>query len=92
MGDLLPGKAPEPSEELALDLTRAALESALAELPDAQRRVIELHYGLAGEEPLTLRPPADRLGISRESVRGLERDALDRLAMERELDALREAA
>jgi RNA polymerase primary sigma factor len=92
LGDLLPGKAPEPSEELALDLTRAALESALAELPDAQRRVIELHYGLAGEEPLTLGQTAGRLGISRESVRRLEREALERLAMERELDALRDAA
>jgi RNA polymerase primary sigma factor len=92
LGDLLPGKAPEPSEELALDLTRAALESALAELPDAQRRVIELHYGLAGDEPLTLGQTAGRLGISRESVRRLEREALERLAMERELDALRDAA
>jgi RNA polymerase primary sigma factor len=92
LGELLPGETPEPSEELAVDLTRAALQSVLAELPDAQRRVIELHYGLAGEEPLTLRQVARRLGISHEAVRRLEQQALERLAMERELDALRQAA
>jgi RNA polymerase primary sigma factor len=92
LGDLLPGQAPGPSEELALDLTRAALQLAVAELPDAQRRVIELHYGLAGEEPLTLRQIARRLEISQEAARRLEQEALERLSMERELDALREAA
>ena len=92
LGDLLPGEAPEPSEELTVDLTRAALESAMAELPDDERRVIGLRYGLADEEPLTVRQVARRLAISHEAARRLEQAALERLAMERELDPLRQAA
>jgi RNA polymerase primary sigma factor len=92
LGELLPGAGPEPSEEVSLDLSMAALQSALVGLPDAQRHVIELHYGLGDEKPLTLREIGRRLGLSREAVGQLEKEALQRLAMERELDALRQAA
>jgi RNA polymerase primary sigma factor len=92
LGELLPGTSPEPSEELTVDLTRAALEAALAELPAKQRRLIELRYGLTREGPLSLGQVARRLSISHEAARRLEHAALERLAMERELDALREVA
>lgn len=54
--------------------------------------MIGLRYGLADEEPLTVRQVARRLAISHEAARRLEQAALERLAMERELDALRQAA
>ena len=92
LGDLLPGETLEPAEELALDLSRAALHGAVAELPADERSVIELRYGLAEDEPLTVFQTARRLGLSQETVRRLEQEALQRLAMERELDAFREAA
>jgi len=91
-GDLLAGETPEPVEELALDLSRAALRNAVAELPADERRVIELRYGLEEEEPLTVRQTGRRLGLSQEAVRRLEQEGLQRLAMERELEAFREAA
>jgi RNA polymerase primary sigma factor len=90
-GDLLAGEAPEPVEELELDLGRAALHNAVAQLPDDERHVIELRYGLA-EEPLTVLQTARRLGLPQATVQRLEQEALQRLALERELDALREAA
>jgi RNA polymerase primary sigma factor len=90
-GDLLAGETLEPAEELQLDLSRAALHTAVAELPADERRVIELRYGLA-EEPLTVFQTARRLGLPQATVRRLEQEALQRLALERELDAFREAA
>jgi RNA polymerase primary sigma factor len=50
--------------------------------------VIELRFGIGGRDPLTLREVAQRMGLSAEGVRKLERRALRRLAEERELQAL----
>jgi len=50
--------------------------------------VIEMRFGLDGNEPLPLREVARRLNLSAEGVRKLERRALRTLAEERELQAL----
>jgi RNA polymerase sigma factor (sigma-70 family) len=52
-------------------------------LPERERRIVELRFGLDGE-PMGLEAIGRELGISRESVRQLERDALDKLAGELE--------
>jgi RNA polymerase sigma factor (sigma-70 family) len=64
----------------------------VAGLPEREREVVSLHFGLAGEESLTLAEIGRRLGLSRERVRQIEAHALERLAVERELQALHEAA
>jgi RNA polymerase primary sigma factor len=91
LGELLPGDRVEPVEEIHLSLRDSALRAAVAALPDPYRSVIELRYGL-DEEPLTVEMTRRRLHISRDKVMAIEREALARLAVERELQALREAA
>jgi RNA polymerase primary sigma factor len=92
LGELLPSVGPEPSEEVVIDLGRAALRRAVARLPETERRVVELRYGLAGSAPTTVRATADELGMAAREVEWIQRKALERLASERELAALREAA
>ena len=92
-GDLVAGHVAPPEDELHLSLREEALRRALAELPDEQRAVIELRYGVDGaEEPQSLAEIGRRLGIRPERVKELETAALDRLALERELESLRDAA
>jgi RNA polymerase primary sigma factor len=91
-GELLPGEGVEPSEELTIDLRRAALRRAVARLPEDERKLIELRYGLTDEQPVPLRELGRRLGLSAEGIRQMEKRGLERLAMERELEALCEAA
>jgi RNA polymerase primary sigma factor len=91
-GDLLPSDAPAPEDEVHISLRTEALRSALAELPERERRVVELRYGIAGDEPTPLREIGRMLGITPERVRQIESRALGRLARMRELAALREAA
>jgi RNA polymerase primary sigma factor len=66
--------------------------SALATLPEEERRVIELRFG-TGEEPETsVREVARRLGVTQERARKLEERALRRLAGDDSLAAWRTAA
>src|ERR671915_150298 len=57
-------------------------------LPERDRKVLELRYGLGGEEPHTLEHIGKRLGLTRERVRQIEVESLSRLASLREIDAV----
>ena len=91
-GDLLPSDGPSPEDEVHISLRTDALKAALGELPDRERQVVEMRYGIAGAEPTPLREIGRQLGITPERVRQIESRALGRLGRMRELAALREAA
>ena len=87
--ELLAAEGIEPSEEVELSLREDALRRAVAALPDPERDVIRLRYGMNGDEgPHTLAEIARRLDLTPEQVGTLEERALERLALERELEAL----
>jgi RNA polymerase primary sigma factor len=88
--DVLAGEQEEPFEELHVSLRRRKLRAAVDALPETERRVVELRWGLDGE-PASLEAVAGALDTSVDRVRTLERAALDRLALERELQALTDA-
>ena len=91
-GDLLPSDEPELEEEIEVSLARETLHRTVADLPEPERRVIRLRYGIGGSDPKPLRETGRALGLSAERVRQLESRALKRLATESKLDALRNAA
>jgi RNA polymerase primary sigma factor len=91
-GHLLPSEQPEPVELVAEADRRDRVAEALGELPDAERRVIELRFGLTGEPETSLEAAGRQLGISGERVRQLEDQALRRLRTRGRLDGLRDAA
>jgi len=92
LGDLLPAEGPGTEEEVEVALTEQSLRRALEGLPDRERQVISLRYGIYGEDPVPLREAGKRMGVSPESVRTIEKAALRRLAENREVAALSEAA
>jgi len=92
LGDLLASEGPGPDEEVDIALRQEVLHDVVARLPERERMVIELRYGIEGGEPTPLREAGRRLGLSSEGVRKLEAQALRRLADERELVGLRDAA
>jgi RNA polymerase primary sigma factor len=78
-GSLLPDEsAADPVDEAGQSFRDAAVRRVVAELPERQRRVLELRYGLDGE-PQTLDAIAAELGITRERVRHVEREAINAL-------------
>ncbi|ADC90129.1 putative RNA polymerase, sigma 70 family subunit [Thermocrinis albus DSM 14484] len=66
-------------EKVLTEFLEKEIEEMLDKLPEKERRVIELRFGLRGEEPRTLREIGEILNISRERVRQLETRALRKL-------------
>ena len=81
LGDLLPDDHSDDPALLADDsLRRLAVREALAELPERERRILELRFGFGDDEQQSLKAIARELGITRERVRQLETTALQSLA------------
>src|SRR5919112_882875 len=92
LGDLLEGGDPPVDQEVEVSLSEQLLRRTIEELPETERDVIRLRFGIDGEDPQPLRETGRRLGLSAERVRQIESRALKRLALRRELEALREVA
>jgi len=87
-GDLIAGSEPLPDVQAEERMRNEALDRALEALPTRDRKVLELRYGLRGEEAHTLEQIGKRLGMTRERVRQIEVDSLKRLSSLREIDAV----
>jgi RNA polymerase primary sigma factor len=92
-GDLIAGENAEPAEEVHVSLAERAVRKAVEGLPDRERQVVKLRYGMDGDrDPQSLEEIGRTLGITRERVRQIEAQALARLAERREVAALGENA
>ena len=81
LGDLIPDELfDDPAEAADESLRRLEIQRAVERLPERERRIVELRFGLGGNEPQSLEAIARELGITRERVRQVEGAALLRLA------------
>jgi RNA polymerase primary sigma factor len=93
LGDIVAVAESGPEQEVHVSLEQDALHRAVAELPDREREVVKLRFGLNGDaDPKSLEEIGRRLGLTRERVRQIEAEALNLLAMNREIDAVGSAA
>jgi RNA polymerase primary sigma factor len=91
-GHLLADSGPLP-EDVADDNSRLrVLTESLATLGLRERRVLELRYGLDGREPATLDDLGRVFGVTRERIRQIEKNSLQKLSTLAELKDLREVA
>jgi len=88
LGDLFAAGGPTTEDEAEGALREDAVRRAVAKLPDRERDVISLRFGLAGDgQPASLEAIGKALGITRERVRQIETEALRRLASDHDLAA-----
>ncbi len=93
LGDLVADEsASEPFEAATENLQRQDVQRALDALPERERQVIELRYGLRGHEPLTLEEVGRAFGVTRERIRQIETSTLRKLKRSPEAQRLRERA
>ncbi len=82
--------AASPFESATVIMQRENVWRALNVLPDRERRVIELRYGLSGHQPLTLEEVGRTFGVTRERIRQIENNTLKKLQRLPEAQGLRE--
>ena len=93
LGDLFASEQAPPEEEIGVSLEQDVLRRAVAQLPEREQAVLKLRYGLNGDrDPASLESIGRQLGITRERVRQIEANALERLAVNREVEALKDVA
>jgi RNA polymerase primary sigma factor len=81
LGDLVEDELAEsPFEVASVSLRCEDIEHALAALPERERQLIELRFGLHGGRPRTLEEVGRTLGVTRERIRQIENTTLKRLA------------
>jgi RNA polymerase primary sigma factor len=79
-----------PDEAASLTLRRSDIQNALNALPDRERQVIELRFGLTGGQPCTLEEVGKAFGVTRERIRQIENNTLKKLEGLPEAQALRD--
>jgi RNA polymerase primary sigma factor len=91
LGDFVEDETAEsPFESATVILQRENVWRALKILPDRERQVIELRYGLTGQQPLTLEEVGREFGVTRERIRQIENNTLKKLQRMPEAQGLRE--
>src|SRR6266480_2427740 len=91
LGDFVEDENTEtPDEAASLTLRRSDIENALNALPDRERQVIELRFGLTGGQPCTLEEVGKAFGVTRERIRQIENNTLKKLESLPEAQALRD--
>jgi RNA polymerase primary sigma factor len=85
IADFVAADEPTPQEEAELALRRDRVRAVLDCLPERERHVIALRFGLDAGEPKTLEQISRRLGLTHERVRQIQEQSLRRLASIREL-------
>jgi RNA polymerase primary sigma factor len=79
-GDFIEDKSsPEPPEVVTQNLLREHLMQVLARLPEREAHILQLRYGLLDGKTHTLEEVGRQIGVTRERVRQLEAQALNRL-------------
>ena len=78
-----------PADAVANRIRRQEVEGVLSQLTQRERKVLELRFGLRGEEPRTLEQVAQRFGVTRERIRQIEGRTLEKLGAHHDAGRLR---
>ena len=80
LGDFVADESVEsPFERASENLQREDVQRVLGVLPQREREVLELRYGLNGQRPLTLEEVGETFGVTRERIRQIENNTLKKL-------------
>ena len=93
LGDFVEDEQAEsPFETASENLRRENVKRALEALPQREREVLEMRYGLKGHQARTLEEVGRAFGVTRERIRQIENNTLKKLECLPEAQRLREAS
>ncbi len=83
-------KTPAPDRETAAILLKEHVQDILGELKPRERKILELRFGLSGQDPHTLEEVGKEFGVTRERIRQIESKALQKIRSSGTLTKLKE--
>jgi RNA polymerase primary sigma factor len=83
-------QAESPFDSASLNLRREDIDKTLDALPARERKVIEMRFGLDGDQPRTLEEVGRAFGVTRERIRQIENNTLKKLESLPEAQGLKE--
>jgi RNA polymerase primary sigma factor len=90
LADLIKDESLTEPFEMVFSMTlQETMADILSQLSEREMKIIQLRYGLAGEDPLTLEETGKLLGITRERVRQIQEKATYKLRNLRELNEIK---
>jgi RNA polymerase primary sigma factor len=90
LGDTLEQETiPSVELEMIRTSTEQQIRAMVAELEEKEREVIQMRFGLDGEDPRTLQEIGDALGVSRERIRQIESRAKEKLRRSQRAQGMR---
>ncbi|MFH0915230.1 MAG: sigma-70 family RNA polymerase sigma factor [bacterium] len=93
LGDIIEDSStPDPADVVSTIIAKEDLGKVLEALDERERRVVELRFGFKGGQPRTLAEVSSRFNVSRERIRQIEAQALERIKAAQEIQAMRESA
>jgi RNA polymerase primary sigma factor len=93
LGDFVQDELAEsPFDTASVQLRREDIQKALDSLPERERKVIELRFGLTGAQPCTLEEVGRAFGVTRERIRQIENNTLKRLETLPEAQGLKDCS
>lgn len=72
--------SPSPEETILEAMELGRMHELLDKLDTREARILRMRFGLGGKDPMTLKAIGKRFGLTRERVRQMEQQALDKLA------------
>jgi len=79
IGDFVEDTSPSPEDRLMENSLKEDIQSALATLSDKEREVLELRFGLNGQNAMSLKEIGELYNLTKERIRQIEKKALERL-------------
>jgi len=80
IGDFIENKdSPAPEEQASISNMKEQINAVLEGLPEREVRVLRFRFGLSGEKPYTLHEIGEKMGVTRERVRQIAMQGLQRL-------------
>jgi RNA polymerase primary sigma factor len=73
-------KTPAPEEAILNEAEMGRLGELMASLDEREAKILRMRYGFDGQEPMTLKEIGARISLTRERVRQIEKEAIEKLA------------